>query len=53
MKMLSELRKQNNEQSMLEVEKIAELLSNTNSSSDEFTKLLAVMKNKINQMSDE
>lgn len=53
MEVITELRKQNDQQLTLEVEEIGKLLSITNPASDEFTRLLALMKNKINQMSDE
>lgn len=54
MKVLSELKKNNNDRLLLsEIETIAERLRIVDQSSNEFTELLVLMKKKINQMSDE
>jgi hypothetical protein len=53
MKVLSELKKNNNDRLLLsEIETIAERLRIVDQSSIEFTELLVLMKKKINQMSD-
>lgn len=52
MKVLSELKIENEQRLLTEIEEIGQKLRLLNPASDEFSILLALMKSKINQLSD-